>query len=198
MTAQKMRVNRWIALIILLLGCAAMALPGVEKPDTTTATLPSDAESTVTANLQAQISEENSEGGKSAQPAIVLFELEEDGATLGREQLGELQGIAEELGGPLIPNEELNAAMVPVQIESTGYNENKNKVMDLRDSATEQAPEGMRAQVTGPAAIQADLSNVFSGANFILLGVTAAIVAVLLIITYRSPSCGSSRSLSSP
>lgn len=187
MTAQKMRVNRWIALIILLLGCAAMALPGVEKPDTTTATLPSDAESTVTANLQAQISEENSDGGKSAQPAIVLFELEEDGATLGREQLGELQGIAEELGGPLIPNEELNAAMVPVQIESTGYNENKNKVMDLRDSATEQAPEGMRAQVTGPAAIQADLSNVFSGANFILLGVTAAIVAVLLIITYRSP-----------
>ena len=41
--------------------------------------------------------------------------------------------------------------------------------------------------VTGPAAIQADLSNVFSGASFLLLGVTAAIVAVLLVVTYRSP-----------
>lgn len=187
MTAQKMRIKRWIALFILLLGCAAMALPGVEKPDTTTATLPGDAESTVTADLKATISEQESDNGKSSRPAIVLFEMEQDGESFSRETLGELQQLAEELGGPLIPNEDLNAAMVPVQIESQGYNENLDKVTELRDSAAEGAPEGIKSQVTGPSAIQADLSNVFSGANFILLGVTAAIVAVLLIITYRSP-----------
>jgi putative drug exporter of the RND superfamily len=41
--------------------------------------------------------------------------------------------------------------------------------------------------VTGPAAIQADLAAVFDGADVRLLAATAAVVAVLLIITYRSP-----------
>ena len=41
--------------------------------------------------------------------------------------------------------------------------------------------------MTGPAAIQADLAAVFDGANFRLLGATAGVVALLLIITYRSP-----------
>ena len=46
---------------------------------------------------------------------------------------------------------------------------------------------GSMAQVTGPAAIQADLSAVFDGANTRLLLATASVVAVLLILTYRSP-----------
>ena len=41
--------------------------------------------------------------------------------------------------------------------------------------------------MTGPAAIQADLAAVFDGANFRLLAATALVVAVLLVITYRSP-----------
>ncbi len=42
-------------------------------------------------------------------------------------------------------------------------------------------------QVTGPAAVQADLAAVFEGANTRLLLATASVVAVLLILTYRSP-----------
>ena len=41
--------------------------------------------------------------------------------------------------------------------------------------------------MTGPAAIQADIGQVFDGADIRLLAATAAVVAILLIITYRSP-----------
>lgn len=53
----------------------------------------------------------------------------------------------------------------------------------LRDAV----PDGMRVQVTGPAGIEADLAQVFDGANTGLLAVTALVVAVLLMLTYRSP-----------
>lgn len=48
-------------------------------------------------------------------------------------------------------------------------------------------PAGLTAQVTGPAAIQRDIARAFDGADVTLLGVTAAVVALLLIVTYRSP-----------
>jgi RND superfamily putative drug exporter len=47
--------------------------------------------------------------------------------------------------------------------------------------------EGLEIRVTGEAAIQADLLGAFSGAGTFLLVVTAALVAVLLAATYRSP-----------
>ena len=49
------------------------------------------------------------------------------------------------------------------------------------------APPGLAVAVTGPAAFQADLSNVFEGADGRLLGITALVVALLLLVTYRSP-----------
>jgi len=46
---------------------------------------------------------------------------------------------------------------------------------------------GLEIRVTGEAAIQADLIGAFSGADNLLLFATAALVAVLLAATYRSP-----------
>ena len=48
-------------------------------------------------------------------------------------------------------------------------------------------PGTLRAEVTGGPAFGADIANSFSGANVTLLAVTAAVVALLLIVTYRSP-----------
>ena len=48
-------------------------------------------------------------------------------------------------------------------------------------------PDGVTSQVTGPAAIQADLAAVFDGADTSLLLATAGVVALLLLFTYRSP-----------
>ena len=48
-------------------------------------------------------------------------------------------------------------------------------------------PSGLNAYVTGPVGFQADITNAFAGADFRLLLVTVVVVAVLLIVTYRSP-----------
>ena len=55
------------------------------------------------------------------------------------------------------------------------------------EAARADLPDGLTAQVTGPAAIQADLAAVFDGADTRLLLATASIVALLLVLTYRSP-----------
>ena len=46
---------------------------------------------------------------------------------------------------------------------------------------------GLEVQVTGPAGLTADLSAVFDGADATLLFTTLGVVALLLVVTYRSP-----------
>ena len=58
----------------------------------------------------------------------------------------------------------------------------------MRELAKEGAPSGLEVYVTGPEGFSADLSGVFAGADFTLLLSTVIIVAVLLLITYRSPT----------
>jgi putative drug exporter of the RND superfamily len=62
------------------------------------------------------------------------------------------------------------------------------RVEKLRELAKEDAPAGLEVYVTGPEGFSADLSGVFAGADFTLLLSTVIIVAVLLLITYRSPT----------
>ncbi|WP_375390240.1 MMPL family transporter, partial [uncultured Amnibacterium sp.] len=45
----------------------------------------------------------------------------------------------------------------------------------------------LSARITGPVGFQADIVGAFAGADLRLLLVTASVVAVLLIVTYRSP-----------
>ncbi len=49
-------------------------------------------------------------------------------------------------------------------------------------------PAGLTAQVTGAPAFSRDISAAFDGADFTLLLATAGVVALLLLITYRSPT----------
>jgi RND superfamily putative drug exporter len=62
------------------------------------------------------------------------------------------------------------------------------RVSEMRELATKSIPAGLSTALTGPEGFQADLNNVFAGANFTLLGTTALVVILLLLITYRSPS----------
>ncbi|WP_257429937.1 MMPL family transporter [Nocardioides carbamazepini] len=48
-------------------------------------------------------------------------------------------------------------------------------------------PDGLNAYVTGPSAIGADMDEVFDSVDAKLMLVTAVVVALLLILTYRSP-----------
>jgi RND superfamily putative drug exporter len=58
----------------------------------------------------------------------------------------------------------------------------------MREIAQADAPAGLKVYLTGPEGFSADLSGVFAGADFTLLLSTVVVVAVLLLITYRSPT----------
>ncbi|WP_165164075.1 MMPL family transporter [Corynebacterium qintianiae] len=175
MTAQLTRFLRWAALGFIALAVFFISLGPIEAPNSPTAMLPDGFDSTEVAAQRASSGEENSSA------AIVLF------TGLGPDALPSLADKADKLGGPLIPNEAGDAAIVPVEVESESLTGNVEAVEQLRADAADGLPDGVQSQVTGPAAIDADLSGVFSGANVTLLAVTAAIVAVLLVATYRSP-----------
>jgi RND superfamily putative drug exporter len=72
-------------------------------------------------------------------------------------------------------------------VPDLGNEENADAVERLRERLDTGAPQGIDFQVTGPSAVQADLASVFDGATFRLLAVTGGVVALLLLITYRSP-----------
>jgi len=79
-------------------------------------------------------------------------------------------------------------AVVPVPVDTTvELTELSAKVTQIRDAAVTDLPDNLVAQVTGGPAFTADIVKVFEGANITLLGATALVVAVLLLVTYRSP-----------
>lgn len=77
-------------------------------------------------------------------------------------------------------------ATVPLAADLSGFGLN-DAVKGLREAAADGLPSDLKAEVTGGPAFGADIADSFSGANFTLLAVTAAVVALLLIVTYRSP-----------
>lgn len=88
---------------------------------------------------------------------------------------------------PVIPAEDGTAAFSVLEINAPTSSDARDAVIELRESLVDAVPDGVIAEVTGPAAISADLASVFDGANFTLLAATASVVALLLIVTYRSP-----------
>jgi putative drug exporter of the RND superfamily len=180
--------RRWLAgliALIALVGAAGIigAVGQAAQPDTATAALPAGSDSLDAARLRAQLPQ----AGGSA--AVVLFSRDD-----GRLSAGDLAAIQERsralpgaVGAPATIAEDGSAATVVVPVEANDAVETANVVADLRSAAKTGLPDGVLAQVTGPAAVQADLAAVFDGANVRLLAVTASVVAILLVITYRSP-----------
>jgi RND superfamily putative drug exporter len=91
-------------------------------------------------------------------------------------------------GPPLIPSRDARAVVAPVPLSAdlSGFRL-RDTITGLRTSATRGAPSDLVVQVTGPPAFIADITDAMSNANFTLLAVTAAVVALLLVLTYRSP-----------
>jgi RND superfamily putative drug exporter len=121
--------------------------------------------------------------------AIVLFSR--DGTPFSEADTGLVQERARSLpgasGAPAVTSEDGTAAIVVVPVAVNDNAGIADAVAGIRAAAKADLPQGLTAQVTGPAAVQADLSGVFEGANTRLLIATASVVAFLLVITYRSP-----------
>jgi RND superfamily putative drug exporter len=75
---------------------------------------------------------------------------------------------------------------MPIAAGLSGFALN-DAVTALRHAAGAGSPDDLVVQVTGGPAFAADIANAFTTANITLLAVTASVVAVLLIVTYRSP-----------
>ncbi|ROR93103.1 RND superfamily putative drug exporter [Salana multivorans] len=183
------RGTAWVvALVPLLLGLAVIgALGDGHRDRLPTDQLPAGYDSTAAVELAERLPD----AGTST--AIVVFSTgpADDGVALSQEQLGELGRVVADLSGDeepvLVPSEDGTAALGILTLQAASASEVAAEVSDLRQELATQLPDGVVAQVTGPAGIEADLAAVFDGANVRLLAVTALVVAVLLVVTYRSP-----------
>ncbi|GAA2017752.1 MMPL family transporter [Nocardioides kribbensis] len=181
------RTAALVALVPLLLAVLAILFVGEgEREARSTDSVPAGLDSTQGTELRDALPEDDSSA------AVVVLTADEgtfDDATvreLGR--LGEeVGGVATGPDGPVTVAEDGTAAIVVVPVAAGSATDTADAVTELRERLDEGVPAGVTAQVTGPAAIQADLAAVFDGADFRLLGATAAVVAILLILTYRSP-----------
>ncbi len=99
-----------------------------------------------------------------------------------------LSRAAVRAGPPLMASQDGRAAIAPIPIAAglTGF-ALSDTITALRNSATDGSPDDLAVQVTGGPAFIADITLAMSSANITLLAVTALVVAVLLIVTYRSP-----------
>ncbi|HIY66630.1 MAG TPA: MMPL family transporter [Candidatus Agrococcus pullicola] len=127
--------------------------------------------------------------------SLLLVANRDDGAAItasDAEALGSMATTLEQeaegdASGPILSDDE-RAAIVVFAIEAGTDNVgNADALGELRSTVTSIAPAGMTVLVTGGPAFGADIAAAFDGADFTLLLVTIVIVAVLLILTYRSP-----------
>lgn len=170
------RRTAWlVALVPLLLAVAVLGMLGEgERERSALDTLPEGYDSTLGTELQERLPDSDTS------VAIVLVT-----ADSGRLDQSDLQGLP--VPGDFTLSEDGTAALGIVPVEAADGTDTSDAVEELRAGLDEALPDGLTGQVTGPAAIQADLSAVFEGADLRLLMATALVVAVLLIITYRSP-----------
>lgn len=133
-------------------------------------------------------------GGDSA--PVILLVTRADGQALSPEDLAAAEqararAAALTRGAPPIPlaqSADGEAALAPLALQAdlNGF-ALTDTVTGLRNAARDGLPGELVVNVTGGPAFGADIANSFSGANFILLAVTVGVVALLLIVTYRSP-----------
>ncbi|MCT7363199.1 MMPL family transporter [Mycolicibacterium llatzerense] len=163
------------ALIVLVLSGLAMALLGSgESSSKSPVAVPASAESARADALRAQFP-----GGETA-PAIIVVTRTDDAP------LTPADVAAAGPGAQVSTDGKAALRVAPLATDLSGF-DLRDAVHDLRSQVSRSLPDGLRAQVTGGPAFGADIANSFAGANFTLLAVTAAVVALLLIVTYRSP-----------
>ncbi|MEV0215579.1 efflux RND transporter permease subunit [Micromonospora sp. NPDC050695] len=184
------RFAAWLTVAAaVVVSAAVLGLPRPDNPAPVSATgLSVSWESTQVQRLQDQLP------SSEVQPAIVVVSRDDGGALseADRSAVGDRAGdLARFAAGGQVSPAQLSpdgtVALVAVPLSTAGGQaEVTATVTELRDALTE-LPDGLTVEVTGAPAFTADLSSVFEGADVTLLMVTAAVVALLLLITYRSP-----------
>jgi len=174
----------WIA-VVAVAGPMAGKLNGAQQNDAS-AWLPNNAESTKVIELAKRFTPSD------IVPAVVVYELpgpvtpaDQARTAADAERFAGLDHVGGKVVGP-IPASDGRAleVVVPVEMGSGGWNDVAPVVEEVRSIARS---GGGSVHVTGPAGYATDFADVFSGFDATLLYITAAIVIVILLLTYRSP-----------
>ncbi|MBM2620032.1 MMPL family transporter [Actinoplanes sp. LDG1-06] len=187
------RWSKWIVLafwigVLALAGPLAGKLTSVEKNDNS-AWLPGGAEATQVADLQRQFQPDD------IAPAILVYERAggltaadraKAAADLGRYKT--VDGVTGDLVGPIeSPDKAAIEVIVPVRIDDDGWDALPDIADSLKATAETGAPPGLDVYLAGPVAAAADSAGAFAGIDGTLLYTTLAVVAIILLVTYRSP-----------
>ncbi len=182
-----------VGLSLVLLGIGAMVLIGGNAAaGRAPQSVPTDSDSARLDRLARQFP-----GGDEA--PLIMVVSRADGAVLDPADIAatqaacdRMQALARPLGAggalPALVSADGKAAIGVVQLAAdlSGL-VLTDKVARCAAPPNPACPSGLRAHVTGGPAFGADIANAFAGANVTLLAVTASVVALLLIVTYRSP-----------
>ncbi len=185
------RRRAWATLLLALLATTALfaLLPQGEGEGSPQTGLPASAEAERVATLLEEFP------GADATAGLLVFTRTDGGELTGDDlaAIGERAAALADLSeAPRavvpIPSENGEAALVTVPLLSSEVEEDPAAVAEsLRSTARDGLPSDLTALLGGPVGFQADIVDAFAGADFRLLLVTVLVVAVLLIITYRSP-----------
>lgn len=183
------RRGAWTSILLAVLAIVGVfgVLSGASAPSGNDAAPPSSESAAVTAALA-----EFDEGTKQT---LLLVASRDDGAALTEADLagvGALAPLLDEQTGytasrPFASEDGLAAVMQTSIMPGADNGETAETVGILRDIVAEHPVDGVTVLVTGGPAFGADIVGAFAGADLTLLLVTIGIVALLLILTYRSP-----------
>jgi putative drug exporter of the RND superfamily len=179
----------WIV-VVAVAGPLAGKLNGAQQNDSS-AWLPKNAESTQVVELAKRFAPSD------VFPALVVYERAGGPVTAAdrvkvaadARRFAGVKDVTGKVLGPL-PAQDGRAlqVVVPIRVaeEGNGWEELTPRIEELRSIARADTG-GLGVYVTGPAGYFADFAEVFSGFDSTLLYITAVIVIVILLVTYRSP-----------
>jgi RND superfamily putative drug exporter len=168
---------------VVLSGLVFALAPEAREADESSGGLPDSADSTTVSQVQRTLP------SSDVAPAIVV--VSRDGGALTPDDRTAVTALAGDLsrfgvgGADLSPtfSDDGDVGLVAIPLEAAS---GSATVEDVRD-AVSSLPDRLQADVTGGPAFRADIENAFAGADVRLLVATALIVALLLLVTYRSP-----------
>ncbi|MFD9108575.1 MMPL family transporter [Streptomyces bottropensis] len=189
-TRTRRRAVPWV-LLGLWVAVLALALPFASKlsdvqQDRAVDNLPASADSTQVAKIQEQLP-----GGETTE-LVLVYHRDGGLTTTDREtaaqQVEEIAGAVRLTATPkVVPSEDGTTLMYPVASNEPGTDETLRDefVKDVRDVA--QGDGGLSVEVGGPGALDTDANEVYDSLDGPLLYTTVGVVAILLILIYRSP-----------
>ena len=184
------RRTSWIVLVGMLLAAGAVFTLGSGSGGDTSpgVGLPDSAESAQVAALQEDLP------GADSTSALIVFSR--DGEKLTDADQAAIAEVATALADtssagfvpPATVSDDGTAALLVLPLDTIAdVAEQADRASDIRTQSNGNLPDGLRATLTGPEGFAVDVAAVFKGADFTLLAVTTIVVALLLLITYRSP-----------